>query len=149
MIEIQCLKYIIFNTAQQWKREGGSCTMALPWATVKWKFPIHFQNNNVCLFRLQRLKVSFITAQPGFYHCTNIVYHCPNGQWYPHILGTVKISFLQSIQWSNCALVVWLHQLQLECEVSRIGIRRSHLLLLLLILTGCCWYGFWQFNWSI
>jgi len=53
-------------------------------ATVKWKpstFPIQFQSNNVCLFGLQRvIKASFITAQPSFYHYTNVVYHCPIGQ---------------------------------------------------------------------
>ena len=59
--------------------------MDLPLATVKWKpstFSIQIPSY---LFRLQRVKASSIT---GFYHCTNVVYHCPNGQRYPNILGT-------------------------------------------------------------
>ena len=46
------------------------------------------KEKNVCLFGLHCVEASFITAQPGFCHCTNVVYHCASGKCYPHILGT-------------------------------------------------------------
>jgi len=39
---------------------------------------------------------TFVTAQPGFYHCTNVVYPCLNGQWYQALL-----TFISPTQWCS------------------------------------------------
>ena len=84
------ITYLMMMLHRCWQWKKNNCILfrfsrcILPQATVKWKpytFSIQFQSNNLCLFGLQRVKASFITAQPGFYHCTNVVYHCPNGHW--------------------------------------------------------------------
>ena len=73
----QARNFMVFVEAMQaaalFKLSSRNCFCSRCW------WSIQIQSNNVCLFRLQRVKVSFITAQPGFYHCTNVVYHCPNG----------------------------------------------------------------------
>jgi len=60
------------------------------------------QSNNVYLFRLQR--VLSLPNLGFFYHCTNVVYYCPNGQWYPHILGTGGSFLLFKILVSLCTI---------------------------------------------
>ena len=62
------------------------------WVTGNW---MHLCCNTYALpgFYLPRSAqqwVKIITAQHGFYHWPHLVYHCPFGQWYPHILGTAR-----------------------------------------------------------